>query len=262
MTLPTFADIFCGAGFFSLGFKSAGFTHVFGLDIWDVACKTYELNVGRALCLDIKKFDATDYEGKIDVVIGSPPCQTFSVANLKGRKCDMTLTKEFLRVVAEIKPRIWVMENVPNAYKFVEAPFKQVFDMSEYGLLQSRKRCFASNIPLRPKKEKHKYLSALQTKKLVNFREKVIYEAFPTITCRYNSFTKISPHIRDKHGIRPISHIEAMQIQTVPFNFKLSSSLGQRETEQLVGNGVPPLFAYKIAMYLKQCWDSKYDFAN
>lgn len=241
-----FIDLFCGAGFFSLGVKHAGFEHLFGVDDWKLACETYEANVGKAICIDIFDFDGKQYAEKVDIIIGSPPCQTFSSANISSRKCDMTLTNEFFRIIREVKPKIWIMENVPNVYPLIKAPFKTIFEMSDYGLLQNRKRCFASNIELHPTKEQHKYLSMVQTEKLLKFREKAVHDLFQTVNCRYNSFTKISPHIRDKKGIHVLSHLEAMQIQTVPFYFKLPNAT-QREIEKLIGNAVPPLFAYKLA---------------
>ena len=249
-TRMRFADLFCGGGFFSLGFQRAGFKHVFGLDNWKLACATYELNIGKAFCMKIEDFDGKEWAGKVDVVIGSPPCKTWSKANTKTRSCDLTLTKEFFRVVGEIKPKIWVMENVPDVYPFIHAPFKKIFSMESYGLLQQRKRCFASNVPLNLKKEKHKYLTPEKAKKLQQFRKKVIHTQFQTITCRYNSFTKISPHIQDKQGIRVITHTEAMQLQTIPFDFKFPKA-NQREIENLIGNAVPPLFAYKVALSIK-----------
>ncbi len=241
-----FIDLFCGGGF-SLGFKMAGFEHLFGVDNWNIAFDAYKRNVGECKFISINNFH---YAGKVDILIGSPPCQTLSTANIKNRTCDMTLTNEFFRIVKEIKPKIWVMENVPTIYDLIKAPYKYIFDMSEYGLLQQRKRCFASNISLDIKKENHKYLDELQSKKLTNFRKEAIHRLYQTIHCRYNSSDKICPKVKDNKGIRLLNHIEALQIQTFPFYYQLPGTT-QRNKEKLIGNAVPPLFAYKIAQYIK-----------
>jgi len=245
-----FIDLFCGGGGLSLGFKHAGFKHLFGVDNWIIAYKAYLQNVGEIYYKDVKYFNGSEYKGKVDVIVGSPPCKTFSKANIKTRSCDMTLTDEFFRVIDEIKPKAWVMENVPEVLPFIDAPFKELFDMSEYGLLQKRKRCIASNMKLNLTKEEHKYLTDKKIDKQIKFREKAIHNLYQTITARYNSFTKASPHIRDENGIRVLSHTEALQIQTFPFYYKLPVSISQRDAENLIGNAVPPLFAYQIGKSL------------
>ena len=243
-----FIDIFCGAGGFSLGFIKAGFEHLLGVDNWNNAIGAYTKNVGKCIHSDISEFKGT--KGMADIVIGSPPCQKFSKANINNRTCDMTLTNEFFRIVKEIKPKIWIMENVPDIYDLIKAPYKYIFDMSEYGLLQQRKRCFASNIQLDIKKEKHKYLDELQSKKLIEFRKEAIHRLYQTIHSRYNSFDKTCPKVEDNKGIRLLNHIEALQMQTFPFYYQLPDTT-QRNKEKLIGNAVPPLFAYKIAQYIK-----------
>lgn len=231
----------------SLGFLKAGFQHLFGLDNWKIACDTYELNIGKAICQDVRSFDGSQFKGKVDLLIGSPPCQSISVANTKTRDCNMELTDELFRLIKGIKPSVWVMENTPSALHLVDAPFKQIFNMADYGLLQARKRCIASNIELKLTKQNHKYLSEQRAIKLQDFRSKVIHHLFQTVTCRYNSFTRISPHIEDENGIRVLSHAEAMQLQTFPFDFRFPQGLGQRELEMLIENAVPPLFSFQLA---------------
>ena len=247
-----FIDLFCGAGGFSLGFKTAGFEHLWGMDNDQNAVGVYSANIGKCILADIRGYNFKEYEGKIDVVIGSPPCQSFSCANTSTRGCDTELTNEFFRAVGEIHPKFWVMENVPAVSDFVGAPFKEVYDMSMYGLLQKRRRLFCSNIELKIPKTKNKYLNEDQERKLREFRPEGIIRKYPTITCRYNSFGKISPHIQDVDRVRVLNHEEALALQTFPFYFNLGN-LGQRDTEILIGNAVPPAFAYKIAMFIKSC---------
>lgn len=126
-----FIDLFCGAGGFSLGFKTAGFDLLFGLDNDPNAVDVYTANVGKCILADIRDYNFKDYEGKVDVVIGSPPCQSFSCANTSTRECDTELTNEFFRTVSEVHPKFWIMENVPAVSDFVGSPFKVIYDMSE-----------------------------------------------------------------------------------------------------------------------------------
>ncbi|AFU58185.1 putative cytosine-specific methyltransferase [Candidatus Nitrososphaera gargensis Ga9.2] len=162
---PTFIDLFCGAGGFSLGFVKAGFKHVLGVDNWNTVCETYQANIGNAVCQDLRIFDGKPFVGKIDVVIGSPPCQTFSSANTKTRECNTELCDEFMRIVNEVKPKVWIMENVPECIDYVQAPFKEVFYAGDFGVLQGRERAFFSNIKLKPDKIGQKYLDTEQSAK-------------------------------------------------------------------------------------------------
>lgn len=245
-----FIDLFCGAGGFSLGFKTAGFELLFGMDNEPNAVDVYTANVGKCILADIRDYNFKDYEGKVDVIIGSPPCQSFSCANISTRECDTELTNEFFRVVSEVHPKFWIMENVPSVSDFVGAPFKVIYDMSQYGLLQKRRRLFCSNVELNVPKTRNKYLNEDQEWKLREFRPEAIIRKYPTITCRYNSFVKINPHIQDGDRVRVINHEEALALQTFPFYFNLGK-LGQREIEILIGNAVPPAFSYKIATAIK-----------
>ena len=127
----TVMDVYCGAGGFSEGFRQQGYEVLLGIDSWEQAIKTYNHNFG----LNCKTKNVLDFESSIeeiealpdtDVIIGSPPCVTFSSSNISG-KADKTLgirlTQIFLRIVAvkkwkqETKLKAWFMENVPSSIK-------------------------------------------------------------------------------------------------------------------------------------------------
>lgn len=129
MRNPTVIDIFCGAGGFSEGFRQNGFQILLGIDCWEPAIKTFNHNFG----LDCSVKNVIDFEDSIDeiealpdtdIIIGSPPCVTFSSSNFSG-KADKTagvkFTKIFLRIVAvkkfklNSKLKAWFMENVSNS---------------------------------------------------------------------------------------------------------------------------------------------------
>ena len=137
MNRLTVLDIFCGAGGFSEGFRQQGFEVVFGVDRWQPAIDTFNHNFG----LECKTQDVLDFlasEDAIenlldtDVIVGSPPCVTFSSSNNSGKadkSSGVTLTRAFLRIVAvkKWKPRsilkAWFMENVPRSIRHLEPEY-------------------------------------------------------------------------------------------------------------------------------------------
>lgn len=83
----TVIDLFCGCGGLSLGFEEAGYDVLIGIDNWEGALKTYQLNHkdSRILCADLATLLPQTVEEKIsttevDVIIGGPPCQGFYIA--------------------------------------------------------------------------------------------------------------------------------------------------------------------------------------
>lgn len=123
----SYVDLFSGAGGFSLGFDNKGFQNVFSVDIEASFCETYRYNFPSHTLLQKDISDITDDElkkvvdgKKVDVIIGGPPCQGFSIAGNIGRKFiddpRNRLFKEFVRIVKIIEPVYFVMENVARLY--------------------------------------------------------------------------------------------------------------------------------------------------
>lgn len=151
---PTVLDLYCGAGGFSLGFKMAGYDILMGVDNDPDAITTYVLNVGDGLVGDVRTFK---YEGpKPDVIIGSPPCQCFSKANIKTRTQDLSLVDKFFEIVLEIQPKVWIMEEVNGTFFALKKMGRTNFhivriDAADYGVPSHRPRFFASNVsPILP----------------------------------------------------------------------------------------------------------------
>lgn len=161
-------DLFCGAGGFSEGFRQMGFQVTYAVDIWKPAVVTHEKNHPQTTALeaDVLELDPGDL-GKVDVLIGSPPCTQFSFAN-KGGKGDraegMKLVLRYLEFVASIRPRYWIMENVPRLLETLPAevdlreaglsggvvriPRREILNSADYGVPQKRLRLFSGNYPL------------------------------------------------------------------------------------------------------------------
>ena len=126
-----FIDLFCGAGGFSTGLEMAGFNCVGGIDNVEVIVKTHALNHknSKTICGDIRqispeKFAEIIERKKVDVIIGGPPCPTFStigdakIRSVTGKPTEEDprnqLFLEYLKYVDYFRPKIFVIENVPT----------------------------------------------------------------------------------------------------------------------------------------------------
>lgn len=126
---PTFIDLFCGCGGFSLGLKRAGFKGLAAIDFNHEAVEVLKANfkdIPHVLEKDLTTFSPADLRtligvDEVDLIVGGPPCQGFSTArqvdgaNHGERLKDdprRHLYKEFLRYVKHFQPKVFVMENV------------------------------------------------------------------------------------------------------------------------------------------------------
>lgn len=116
-------DLFCGCGGFSHGFIQAGFNVLIGVDNNKAALESFTANHkgAKSICGDITQLtyekdiipligDAT-----IDIIIGGPPCQGMSLSGF--RRLDDPRNKlylSYIRLVKEIQPKAFVIENVPG----------------------------------------------------------------------------------------------------------------------------------------------------
>ncbi len=119
----TAIDLFCGAGGLSEGFRQAGYTVVAGNDIDAAAGETYkathpdaEFILGPIQDVTVERLCEVSglQPGELDVLLGGPPCQAYSVYNHQRGMHDAraTLFREYLRIVQGMKPKWVVMENV------------------------------------------------------------------------------------------------------------------------------------------------------
>lgn len=181
-----------------MGFYQAGFDVLLGVDNWRPACETHEMNhLGRTRNLNMLEVEVDDVlaikeeleneYGKVDVIIGSPPCTEFSFAKKGGRgniEKGMLLVRKHLLFVAIFQPEYWLMENVPRLedalneegegsrekgwkvpyerlgiprerFKELElegdslyVPNGMLFTASDFGTCENRKRFIAGKYPL------------------------------------------------------------------------------------------------------------------
>jgi DNA (cytosine-5)-methyltransferase 1 len=167
MRQPTVLDLFCGAGGLSGGLVKSGWRVLGAVDSWGPAVRTYERNFSHPVRqLDLATADAESLcrslgiEGEtIDLVVGGPPCQGFSIQRIgpdSDHRNELVLT--FARLVADLRPQLFLMENVPGLLgargRATAARFEEMLDGSgydldrilvnaaDYGVPQSRRRVF------------------------------------------------------------------------------------------------------------------------
>lgn len=153
-------DLFAGCGGMSLGFQNAGFRVAAAFDSWQAAIKVYRQNFSHPIH-EVDLSDQTiDYEQFVSckpfMIIGGPPCQDFSHAGKRDEELGRAdLTIAFARIIANVKPQLFVMENVDRAIKSKRlaiarellsregyALTEQILDASLCGVPQKRKRMF------------------------------------------------------------------------------------------------------------------------
>ena len=160
----TMIDLFSGVGGLSLGFEMAGFKAVLANEYDASIAESYVKNRPHVKMIvnDITQLPIqetfSEYSGKIDLIVGGPPCQGFSQ---KGQRKSINDERNFLfryyyEVVALVKPKYFVMENVPNLLTTEDGYFKKeieslfesigykivadVLNASDFGVPQNRKR--------------------------------------------------------------------------------------------------------------------------
>ena len=163
----TAIDLFCGAGGLSEGFRQAGFEVLVGNDFDQCAGETFAQTHRSAAFLPgpIEKLTDRDFlgaakltRGELDVLIGGPPCQAFSVYNHQRGLHDQRsrLFREYLRIVEGLKPKFVVMENVTGITSVGRAVDQiinglrelgynvetNILRAEEYGVPQERRRIF------------------------------------------------------------------------------------------------------------------------
>lgn len=181
-------DLFCGAGGFSIGMEQAGINVVASIEFNPQIAETYKYNNPQTQLIvdDIRFIKASNDDIDIslpvhehgfqnikqifdkkaltcDIIFGGPPCQGFSMAGRRIR-CNARfledernyLFKEFIRMVKYLKPKVFVIENVPGILNYNDGAVKreiyetffnlgydvhaEVLCAADYGVPQMRKR--------------------------------------------------------------------------------------------------------------------------
>lgn len=167
---PIAVDLFAGAGGMTLGFEQAGFdvwcavefdpihasVHKYNFPFWTTICKSVTEITGKEI-----RSNSAIGDRDIDIVFGGPPCQGFSLMgkrNLEDNRNSLVL--HFVRLVLDLRPKFFVMENVRGitigkqkkilqqvieefqAYGYQVRENYQVLNAANYGVPQNRQRLF------------------------------------------------------------------------------------------------------------------------
>lgn len=284
-------DLFCGCGGMSLGFQRAGYKIVAAFDNWDDAVAVYHSNFRHP----VVKQDLSDVDGtvarlskyKFDMIIGGPPCQDFSSAGERdedGGRGDLTVS--YARIVAEVKPEWFVMENVDlisQTKKLEEA--KAIFKVAGYGLTQTVLNACYCNVPQQRKRfimvgrlgEEDGFLSAALQEHLTEQKMTVAeyfgkqldlkyYYRHPRSYARRGIFSidEPSPTIRGVnrpipegyrlHKNDPVDSLEGVRPLTTrersmiqTFPWNFKFLGTKTDMEQMIGNAVPVNLAKYVA---------------
>lgn len=131
-------DLFSGCGGMSLGLTQAGLEVVGAFDNWKPAIAIYKDNFRHPIFdadLGAKGVDESVAQLKPDLIAGGPPCQDYSIAGHRNLGTRANLTIRFAEIVASVRPRWVLFENVYNIEKFRTLPeMKKVLKDAGYGL--------------------------------------------------------------------------------------------------------------------------------
>lgn len=165
--MPIGIELFAGCGGLSTGFLDAGFPIAAGFELDARAVDAYNYNhayrgsVGFIADLNVASGSELLAKAKcqaIDILIGGPPCQPFSIAGKRQGKRDIRadLIGHFIRLVGELQPRAFLLENVPNLASISNGEFLEetkaalrvlgyavdhrIVSAADFGVPQNRKR--------------------------------------------------------------------------------------------------------------------------
>ena len=251
----TIIDLFAGCGGMSLGFELAGFHPIAAVekDAW--AAQTYAFNRKNTNVhvVDITKIDKPlEFLGvkpyAVDGIVGGPPCQGFSLSGNRDPKDPRnSLFMDYMRFVRDLKPKFFVMENVPGILSAVTKEHEVVHQLilkvasdagynvhifkltaDKYGVPQSRHRVFfigiRKDLPFAPSKlipteipgqiSIDEAISDLPVLNAGEGVENAVYPIAPQNTfqrwCR-KGCTRVSNHISMRHTPRLVERFAQIQ---------------------------------------------------
>ena len=287
-------SMFSGCGGMDLGFVGGfpfgsryfdrlPFEIVWANDSNKAACQTYEQNLRHSIhCGCVNDFFDT-LPKRADVVLGGFPCQDVSIIGKGSAEHGerTILYKVMIEAIRQIRPNVFVAENVPGVYsrrafyKQMAADFASLTDYrvaehvivaSDYGVPQRRKRLFIVGVRgdkpfVAPKPESYEITAGEALSDLEEWAEDAsighiwskaavspeqgnrrLKRDVPATTIRAEHHGNIQWHYSLP---RRISLREAARLQSFPDAFSFAG--GMRQTERQIGNAVPPVLAWHIA---------------
>lgn len=250
----TVIDLFSGAGGLSKGFLDAEYDVLMGIDFDESALKTFANNHGNAKAIKLDLFNHDNINTiidtlksmnkSLDVLIGGPPCQGFSLAGKREEDDERNmLYLAMVKTAKVLRPKAIVLENVPGMLTLYEGKGKErifkdfealgynmtvkVLYAPEYGVPQIRKRAFFVGLLNSNKKfeyptpllQENQFITCEQAisdlPSLIgdtNFSLDVVREYMTEPTSNYQKMmrkrsNKVYNHIPTKHAQKTIDNI-------------------------------------------------------
>lgn len=179
----TVLDLFSGCGGLSHGFEKAGFNIKYGIDNWEDALKTYTFNHKNSKAIkedlsskNVSQIIKENRINSIDLIIGGPPCQGFSIAGKRDLNDERnSLYKSFLQFVDELRPSAFLMENVPNIMSMGKGAVKEniIADFTKIGYNVFTKTLLASDFGV-PQNRKRAFFIGFKNKKEYSFPSAIL----------------------------------------------------------------------------------------
>lgn len=240
-------DLFSGAGGLSRGFYDAGYDVVLGVDFDEAALKTFKENHGKAEAMKLDLFDHSNIDEiinfleekniKLDVLVGGPPCQGFSVAGPRDMNDKRnTLYTAMVKLAEQVKP---------------QPRYHNLRDMDTFKIL-------ALDIETGRREYDSKKISELYEKKVGSkspiHRYHVLEPDLPSTTIIAHLYKDGNRFIHyDSSQSRSITVREAARLQSFDDDFDFVGSQGN--AYQMIGNAVPPQLAKRVALALSKMLD-------
>lgn len=213
---PIGIDLFAGAGGMSLGFEQAGFDLVGAVELDPIHCATHQYNfpLTPLLCKSVTEVTVEEIENKfgiknrdIDVVFGGSPCQGFSV--MGKRTLDdprNSLIFHFVRLLLELKPKYFVIENVKGLITkkyqaFAEAVVREI-ESAGYIIHRPLQVLNAVNYGVPQRRERLFILGAREGLTIPQYPQILTTRAKPDVSQKQSSFA-FSPTVWDAIGDLP-----------------------------------------------------------
>ena len=289
---PTVISTFAGCGGSSLGYKMAGFKELLAVEWDDNAVETFKLNFPGVPVYhgDIAKLSGAECmrlaggikPGELDVLDGSPPCQGFSTAG-KRRWDDPrnSLFAEYARLLAELQPKVFVMENVTGmikghmkqAYLKIMATLRgcgytakgEVMNAMYYGVPQSRERVIIIGVrndlgiePSHPKPQSKPQCALCAIADIIDDNDNPYKVRNFNQANRHLEHHKPSPTLTKSEvpgsdlpfaGAKRIGAKGAARIASFPDKWKWAGNW--KDAINRIGNSVPPLLMKAIATHIR-----------
>ena len=282
---PTVVSTFAGCGGSSLGYKLAGYRELLAVEWDDNAVATFRLNfpgvpiyhgdIGKLTGAECMRLAGLSGSGELDVLDGSPPCQGFSTAG--KRKFDdprNSLFKEYARLLKELQPRVFVMENVTGmvkgcmkqAYLAIVATLREcgyrakgaVMNAMYFNVPQSRERVIIIGVrndlgiePSHPKPKTRPIPLCSVAPDAIASRSQKINPWIPAsrTICAITK-TPYDGLIKTSGGTRQPTLEELKWFGSFPASFAFIG--GKRKAWERIGNSVPPNLMRAIAEHVRK----------